>query len=341
MFGALRALLAILVAMSHLIDEPFFGQYGRYAVFGFYVISGYLITRILNEVYNFDQKRFWINRILRLYPIYFFVLAASWILVNSFPEQARDFSTAWGMGATFGDILANIFIFPLALSVESIRESTRIVLPAWSVAVELQCYLVLAIFTSRSKSYAFVTLALAASWHFTVLIMKVLGHTKFTFGYIYYPFYAALLPFAIGSLLYFYRSLLISKLIQLRIRLDVILGIWLVNLIFSQYVVEIFKGAIFITFYANLIIVSILITLLMSRRSNAIDKWLGDLAYPIFLTHYVVHFVIMLTLFGRPVSGFLYFCISLPFTLLVSIALAKLANQIVEPLRSSIRNKST
>jgi len=326
--------------MSHLIDEPFFKQYGRYSVFGFYVISGYLITRILKEVYQFDQKRFWINRALRLYPLYLCVLLISWVAVTALPGPAYEFAGKWGIGKTPGEIFANIIIWPLALSIESIRESTRMILPAWSIAVELQCYLALAMLTARSKIFALATFALAVCWHGTVLTMKALAHSEFTFGHIYFPLCAALLPFSIGSLLYFYKSSLTSKLIQLRMRLDVVYCIWLLNMGLSYYTTAIFRGGEFLFFYINLVTASILVALLIDRQPNAIDKWLGDLAYPIFLSHHVVHFVVIFALLGRSTANILNFLISFPFVLAFSFALAKLANDMIEPLRSKVRCKT-
>lgn len=51
MFGALRLFLAILVVYTHL-GPPHGAALGHHAVFGFYLLSGFLITRILNDLYD-------------------------------------------------------------------------------------------------------------------------------------------------------------------------------------------------------------------------------------------------------------------------------------------------
>jgi len=56
MFGTLRYLLAMMVVASHFLPyeadaEPF----GRYAVVIFFVLSGYLMTRVLHETYGFSN----------------------------------------------------------------------------------------------------------------------------------------------------------------------------------------------------------------------------------------------------------------------------------------------
>ena len=60
--------------------EPFdrheyVAHFGFYAVRGFFVISGLMMTAALNEVYGFDGVRFWTNRALRLLPPYYLVCA--------------------------------------------------------------------------------------------------------------------------------------------------------------------------------------------------------------------------------------------------------------------------
>lgn len=46
MFGSFRTLLALGVVISHLGSAPYMGTY---AVFGFYALSGYLMTLIMHE----------------------------------------------------------------------------------------------------------------------------------------------------------------------------------------------------------------------------------------------------------------------------------------------------
>jgi peptidoglycan/LPS O-acetylase OafA/YrhL len=334
MFGLFRSFLALLVVMSHLADQVFFQLYGMCAVFGFYVISGYLITRILNDVYLFNLRKFWLNRALRLYPVYLFILIFSWFFILLFRGQANDYFSSWGEVDGLFEIIKNVLIFPLAIG---IRDSVKhpIILPAWSVAVELICYFILSIFSSRSRRNASITFLLSAFWHLFVIIMRALGNKDWGFDDIYFPFYAAMLPFSAGALIFFNYSKL--KILQQYLRLDLMLFLWLCIVIFSHPISEIFKGGFYVVFYLNLFLIGILVVILVGRNSNRIDKWFGDLAYPIFLSHYIVHFVVILTIFGKAKNGLVEFLISLPFTFIVSICLARFAELTIEPIRNGVR----
>ena len=77
MFGTYRYCLAHLVVLTHLASWP---GVGSYAVFGFYMLSGFLMSLILNERYGFSLqglRGYAANRALRIYPPYLFVLAAT------------------------------------------------------------------------------------------------------------------------------------------------------------------------------------------------------------------------------------------------------------------------
>jgi len=72
--GSLRTIFAISVFFTHALPGASVLVGGRYAVQLFYVISGFLISYVLiaKKAYP-DVKSFYVNRYLRLYPIYLVV----------------------------------------------------------------------------------------------------------------------------------------------------------------------------------------------------------------------------------------------------------------------------
>jgi len=85
-FGAWRFLLAVLVAVSHLWGGMIHGP-AAYAVWGFFVLSGYLMTLVLGHKYGTDAagiRAYAANRVLRIYPSYVVAvllgIATIWVL---------------------------------------------------------------------------------------------------------------------------------------------------------------------------------------------------------------------------------------------------------------------
>ena len=110
-----------------------------YAVRGFFVISGLMMTAALNEVYHFDGARFWANRTLRLLPPYYFVCALTLVAIAVAPRQAAEYHKFWQSLPDAGNFLINLTVLPMQLPYGSIR----LIPPFWSVAIEIDMYLLL------------------------------------------------------------------------------------------------------------------------------------------------------------------------------------------------------
>src|SRR5258707_11355721 len=83
--GTVRFLLALSVVVGH-SGAKFFGVHlfdGASAVQCFYMISGFLITMVLNERKGYRSLgNFYLSRFFRLWPVYIVVAAASLMLLN-------------------------------------------------------------------------------------------------------------------------------------------------------------------------------------------------------------------------------------------------------------------
>ena len=70
MFGTYRTLLAVMVVFLHLGGMPVIGAY---TVFCFYILSGYLMTFIMQKNYGYSKEsvaKYALNWFLRIYPIF-------------------------------------------------------------------------------------------------------------------------------------------------------------------------------------------------------------------------------------------------------------------------------
>jgi peptidoglycan/LPS O-acetylase OafA/YrhL len=124
-------LVAFLGPMAYLND-------GAIAVFGFFILSGYLVADMLERRYPLrgggDLVHFLLGRMARIYPLYWLILAA-WLLLR--PEPLP----------TPGALLANVLLFPYGLWAFFMDQkqtgplfSYLALVPAWTMALDLVFY---------------------------------------------------------------------------------------------------------------------------------------------------------------------------------------------------------
>src|SRR5690242_16177610 len=111
-------MLAMLAIFSpfHLILASRLNWTGVYAVFAFYVLSGYLMTRVLHETYGFTARgvgHFLWNRGLRIYPTYWVAAIVSLLVVWAVPATVALYTKVLDIPVTASGIAQNVFIFGL------------------------------------------------------------------------------------------------------------------------------------------------------------------------------------------------------------------------------------
>jgi peptidoglycan/LPS O-acetylase OafA/YrhL len=141
-FDGVRAIAFLMVFVSHKLPMPATDRLGSTGVYVFFVLSGFLITRILMEARAaidelgadpWDELwRFWLRRGLRIFPVYYAFLAVMTLLsllgLTDAGTGARQLSNAVFM--------SNIFI--------ELRGWGGGMGHLWSLAVEEQYYLLFA-----------------------------------------------------------------------------------------------------------------------------------------------------------------------------------------------------
>lgn len=333
MLGSLRLFLALSVVIAHLTDDVrFFSHWGVFAVFGFYLISGYLITTILHETYSFQFSKFAINRFLRLFPIYYILAIATAFIIN-LSGGASTFHPAWSIQTRWEDIFGNIFIIPF----EFYDSSFRLIPPTWSVAVELVNYFLLWLIVARNRSLAVLTFLIATTYHIGSFMSGA------DWGRRYYPAYAALMPFSMGALIYFFRSTTSNPISRFGSPVTAIsCAAWLINLALCGLTGGAGSKFFNFFFFANLGLFATFLYAALNSPSKSLkikwDKELGDLAYPVFLTHWIVGYVMSQYFLNGQRRGMTLFIASLIPIILVSYVLSKIADRLIEPLRSKVRS---
>jgi peptidoglycan/LPS O-acetylase OafA/YrhL len=332
--GIYRLILAYCVVIEHVADgHRAISHTGVFAVEGFYVLSGFLITKILNENYHFEWKTFWFNRFLRLYPQYLLLLAFATLLIRLSPTTGSFFPEVWSKVPDVGDWFGLLLIAPMGVS--PMTWQFRPVPSIWSVGVELLNYGILFLVSARSVSLAVVVTTLAIAFH-VLGLWYGLG-----LGPRYFPFYAALLPFSLGASVYFIlkrHPLSLSPLSAVLFCVPALLNCLLAAILGGVRETYVFEAQ----FYINIGLQGLAVAALasMTAKSSArLDKLLGDLSYPVFLSHWLVAYLLYMTLFGDERRG-----ISLMFATLVGATVAAFAlcsvQSLIEPLRSRVRRRA-
>jgi peptidoglycan/LPS O-acetylase OafA/YrhL len=330
MFGTLRFLLAYLVIVSHLVGTEYVVHLGFYAVRGFFVISGLMMTAALNEAYRFDGLRFWINRALRLLPPYYFVCALTLIAIALAPGQAAQYQKFWHGLPDASDLLINLTVLPLQLPYGPVR----LVPPFWSVAIEVDMYLLLYLLVARQMNSAVIALIAGLSFQLACV------YAGMNWPVTYFTAPSAVLPFAVGAILYFLRQR--SGWVASPLAAGCAFAAWVANMLAGGAVFSetyIFGWGYFLDTVFFAIVVSGLSNVSsrqLSPRLARIDRLLGEWSYFAFLVHWLVGFVIADTLLGEWRGWTLLAAVTLP-VIAASAAFASLNQKLVEPLRTKIR----
>jgi peptidoglycan/LPS O-acetylase OafA/YrhL len=327
--GTFRFLLAVAVVLCHLIHMPYYRDLGYYAVRAFFVLSGFAMTAALNEVYGFEGKRFWINRFLRLVPPYLTVCFLTALAIRCYPLEAARFMPRWAYPATAADVAKNLSIMPLAFG----GLQFRYIEPAWSLAVEIIMYAILWIGMGRSARGAFICFANGAAYHCYKLF------TDAPFAERYFTPEGALLSFAAGALIYFWRE---RSTLQTRADFALFVSLaWLINF-FAEGTLMPDGYAKQAGFYVNIALAALVVVSQPALRpgplARRIDTVLGNLSYPIFLVHWLGGFAGYLLLSSTVPRGWELVLASAPVIIVLAAALAWLNGRFVEPLRWRVRS---
>ena len=305
--GFLRTILAITVVFAH---SPWHGAFvfvgGRNAVQLFYIISGFLISYVINTNTTYrDPWKFYLNRALRIYPIYYVVALLSLLAVPIWNHKLIDIYRNVPATADVLLIFSNLFLFgqdwvmfsgvrnshlvftPDFLQSDFLLYKGLLVRQAWTLGIELTFY-ALAPFILRNNRIVILLIILSLSIR-GFLFSIGLGMSD-PWTYRFFP--AELSFFLFGALAHQYllpmweRFILLTGLEWIP-RAGTYLLICLCLFYFLIPAKEIFKisllFSVFLTFLP--------LTFLYQNTSKS-DKAVGELSYPIYIGHLFVIMVV-------------------------------------------------
>jgi peptidoglycan/LPS O-acetylase OafA/YrhL len=356
--GMIRLLLALSVVISH--STAIFGFKlvgGPIAVQSFFMISGFYMALVINEKYfspaipfKTSYQLFITNRFLKLYPVYWVVLlltiGVSYYLYTSshgnelarlgsyvkFSDQLHASTWAFLIFTNLTIFFQDLVLF-LGLDTSAgylyftsnfktsnpVVHSFLFVPQAWSVGIELVFY-ILAPFIIRKGLKLIVPL---------VLVSFTARYILYINGFNFDPWTSRFLPLELGFFLLGAVAYYISKNLK-KIRMGFAMPI-----ISFITVVAFTAGYGFIENPLKIYIYYILFFLALPfvfkfTKNSKIDRFLGDLSYPVYISHLLVLLVLIQCRISSLYHLGLYLSV---FSILFSIVLQFLFIQPIEKYR--------
>ena len=279
--GTFRFLLAFLIALSHIAAEFVVTEVELYrplsigmVIESFFVISGFIIILSLHRNYFTgggylqQSSRYYLNRILRVYPLYilsilFFYLDAS--LLNIINADGLLNTNSYLLDYKF--ILSNIFL----IYQHSYFEVGLVNSVAWSLDIELQWYLFAPVLYYFFY-YKYNAVYLRIGMYLLILIytyLLILLHLE--------PFFLSSFTYFIWGILMYDIYLIYQSKFNNLIKMKYFLSFSSI-LIFSYIAFDL--DFLWYTYWLGVA----LLCLTVNFKSR-IDKLLGDLSYPVFVLH--------------------------------------------------------
>ncbi|WP_348799919.1 acyltransferase family protein [Flavobacterium adhaerens] len=274
--GFVRFILASLVVLFHITKFVFIGHL---AVFCFFILSGYWVSLMYETKYSKTKNPlfvFYCSRIFRLLPVFYLVSILTFIMLHSFePEivSSLDFKSTSSIVFWF----ANLFM----LGYNQLGFAPLV--PAWSLDIELQFYLLLPILllfikTRKERLWAIVICFFVALGLFFMVPELCLSKTILKY----------LVYFIIG--IEIYKSKVVFKP-----NLEKIFNLLFIAILAIHYVVPdlLAKVKVIDSSYNELfnILTSFLLIPLLAnsvlRKSDSKDTFLGGVSYVLYLSHWM------------------------------------------------------
>ncbi|KMQ62880.1 hypothetical protein ACM39_17325 [Chryseobacterium sp. FH2] len=321
----LRAISVLAVLFFHFKLRYFSG--GFIGVDIFFVISGYLMTRIVLSGFkndNFDLLSFYKKRVVRIFPallamISFFALIIGLLI----PTQIINYLKYFYSSSLF---FSNIFYY-LNSNYFDTASQFNFLLHTWSLSVEWQFYMIYPLIlmlirkfyvNNKNKFILFFCLMIIIS------LISMLLHSKADRSFSFFMFYPRAWEMMFGGLAFLFEGRF--KKINLNLK-KVILALCLLVIFSCIYLIKEYK-VVWPSLLTIIPVVSTAIILLINIDlkffNNKLVRFVGDISYSLYLWHWPFWVISMyFALNDRLRYKVLFICLSFIFAIISYYSIEK------------------
>jgi peptidoglycan/LPS O-acetylase OafA/YrhL len=309
--GYWRYILAITVVFYHLGGTG--SLPGRIAVIGFYIISGFVIFRVLDKYYYDKKLNFALNRIIRLYPLFLFICAVSFlsykglnfVMAPGFDEGLYRYA---GQDLNF----RHFILFPefrfkdafpgLNIEVLNIELVNPLIPQSWSIFVEEFFYLLalIVIFIQKRSIKIFTLSALTiASFLFCSYVLINMDFYK-DIDNLYKNAATTFMFFGLGGLCYFFKPEAKKSSVFTFNKYLILTWLLIVMGIFNGRYINHYLSSEGMAWKVIIILLTILTTSCIviflwfdTEKESIRSKKFGELSYSIYLNHFFVAWLML------------------------------------------------
>jgi peptidoglycan/LPS O-acetylase OafA/YrhL len=339
---------------AHTAGYPFIG--GSASVQIFFMISGFLVSYILVEAEEYSSTaRFYVNRFLRLYPIYitvcFITIAVLFLfnrnmpflsVFNDSPTLVKIILVVSNLSFFLADSIYFIgidegnLIFTTNFQESEIPLTYGLIIPpTWSLALEVTFYLIAPLIIRRRL---IIFVLLISSVIIRILLIKLnLGFSD-PWSYRFFPTELSL--FLLGVISHQYlrpiykniNNLILIKTLKYGVlSLTVLIIVFFPILKFSYNSKLIMLISVFFFFLPILFIF---------QQKNRLDRFLGELSYPVYLVHWSVKWYISyFPNFSNSLNGYSYSLLCMAISITYSVILIYVIGKPIDKIRSKLKSK--
>jgi peptidoglycan/LPS O-acetylase OafA/YrhL len=353
------AALAVIITHVELIKNSFKIQncwasskivfnLGGLGVYFFFVLSGFLITYLLiiekQKTGTIAIKNFYIRRILRIWPLYFFVLTLGFFVLPNFNQINISYLTA-SFNQNFN---LNLILFLLMLPnlAFSMFPAVPHIGQLWSIGVEEQFYIAWPLIVKYSNKLINTLIIIIVFLIALKIIILFLGKNYSNTNW--YPVikkFTAMSKFesmAIGGIGAYYFSSNHKIIESLKSPFLSIVALAIILLIIYFIPDKLQDGQhLIISVLFLAIIINVISTNIKLLRNNVFD-WLGKISYGIYMYHLIIIPIIIVVL-SKVISPtdniFVFNFLLYSFTILITILVSWLSYQFFESKFINLKSK--